>query len=67
MLEKIKKTIAEYKILYSSVTITLVLAIAQICIYIKKVSYYSYFNIDPCFIEMDLYNDLLVLFHNFIL
>lgn len=67
MLEKIKKTIAEYKIIYSSVTITLVLAIAQICIYLKKASYYSYFNIDSCFIEIDLYNDLLMLFCNFVL
>lgn len=67
MLKKIKKTISEYKILYSSVTITLVLAVAQICIHLKKVAYYSYFNVDSCFIEINLYNDLSMLFHNFIL
>lgn len=67
MFEKIKKLIPDLSVFYSSVTLTLLLIISQIIVYIKKTSYYSYFNVQSIFIEIDLYNDLYNLYNNFII
>lgn len=67
MFEKIKKLIPDLSVFYSSVTLTLLLIISQIVVYIKKTSYYSYFNVQSIFIEIDLYNDLYNLFNYFII
>ena len=65
--KKIIKTISEYNIFYSSVTITILLAVSQFYAYLKKVYFYSYFNISSAFIQIDIYHDLSSLFHTFLL